>query len=174
MEDQTKKVLIGEILDPVSPEFEAALTSTQWELTDDVEGQAGWYRGMGQTEEDVEGQGFRWNYIRPVGEDDTEGQGSRFNGLGQTEDEDVEGQGYRGGFIRPIEGEDEDVVGLGGRYSGLGQTEEDVEGQVVRVRLRPEGEDDASGQGIKWRLGQGGDDTEGQGYRIKFQKPDVP
>lgn len=65
------------------------------------------------------------------------------------------------------------MVGLGYRLGGMGQTDEDVEGQVVRVRLRPEGEEDASGQGLKWKLGQGGGDTEGQVY-IQFQKPDVP
>ena len=43
----------------------------------------------------------------------------------------------------------------------------------MRVRLRLEGEDDTSGQGYRWYLGQGGDDTEGQVY-IRFQKPDVP
>ena len=172
MEEQSTRVLIGEILDPVSPELEAALTRTQWELTDDVEGQ--WVRyKAGQTEEDVEGQGGRIKFLRPV-EDDTEGQGGRYRGLGQTEGEDdVEGQGGRYRFIRPIEGEDKDVVGLGIKIKGLGQTDEDVEGQVVRVRLRPEGEDDASGQSMKWKLGQGGDDTEGQVY-IRFQKPDVP
>ena len=40
------------------------------------------------------------------------------------------------------------MVGLGYRLGALGETEEDVEGQVVRVRLRRE--DDASGQGLKY------------------------
>ena len=35
-----------EILDPVSPELEAALTRTEWELTDDVVGQGWRYNGM--------------------------------------------------------------------------------------------------------------------------------
>ena len=56
----------------------------------------------GQTEEDVEGQGMRAGYLRPVGEDDAQGQGMRGNYVGQTE-EDVEGQGGRVRFIRPIE-----------------------------------------------------------------------
>lgn len=78
MQEQTKKVLIGEILDPVTPELEAALTRTEWELTDDVEGEGGRYFGFGQTEEDVEGQGARGSWLSPVeSEDDTEGQGLR-------------------------------------------------------------------------------------------------
>jgi hypothetical protein len=163
MAKQEERVFVAEILDPVPPEVERDLTSREWILDrgEDVEGQG--YRWVGNTEEDVEGQGYRW--LRPADED-AEGQGFKYGGVGNTE-EDVEGQGYRYTGLRPIEGEDEDVVGLGLRW-GLGQTEEDVEGQLVRVRIRPEGED-TSGQGFKW----GGlrqtdeDDTEGQ-MRVRF------
>ena len=169
MDEQSKRVLIGEILDPVTSELEAALTRTEWELTDDFEGLAMKYGGMteeavqegmkygGMTEEAVQVQGWRVKYLRPVDGDDTEGQGgSWFYGL------------------RPGEGEDDDVVGLLYRYGGMGQTDEDIQG-LSRVRLRSDGEDDASGQGfrISYLFRPVEDDTEGQVY-IRFQKPDVP
>jgi hypothetical protein len=163
MAEQEERVFVAEILDPVPAEVERDLTGREWILArgEDVEGQA--YKwGVGNTEEDVQGQGYRW--LRPADED-TEGQGYRW-GVANTE-EDVEGQGWRYGGLRPIEGEDEDVVGLAYRWGGLGQTEEDVEGQLVRVRMRPANED-TQGQGYKWGgLRQDDDDTQGQ-MRVRF------
>jgi hypothetical protein len=97
-------------------------------------------------DEDVEGQGYRW-------------------GVANTEEE-VEGQAWRYGGLRPIEGEDDDVVGLAFKYGGLGNTEEDAEGQLVRVRMRPANED-TQGQGYRWGLRQDDDDTQGQ-MRVRF------
>jgi hypothetical protein len=144
MAEQEERVFVAEILDPVPAEVERDLTGREWILArgEDVEGQG--YRWVGNTEEDVQGQGYRW--LRPA-------------------DEDTEGQGYRWGGLRPIEGEDEEVVGLAYKW-GVGNTEEDVEGQLVRVRMRPANED-TQGQGYRWNLRQDDDDTQGQ-MRVRF------
>jgi hypothetical protein len=163
MAEQEERVFVAEILDPVPADVERDLTGREWILAggEDVQGQGWKWGGVGNTEEDVQGQGYRW--LRPADED-TEGQGYRW-GVGNTE-EDVQGQGLRWGGLRPIEGEDEDVVGLAYRYGGLGRTEEDVEGQLVRVRMRPANED-TQGQGYRWNLRQDDDDTQGQ-MRVRF------
>ena len=163
MATQEERVFVAEILDPVPPEVERDLTSREWILArgEDVEGQGIKYGGVGNTEEDVQGQGYRW--LRPADED-TERQSVRYGGVGNTE-EDVEGQGVKYGGLRPMEGEDEDVVGLTYKYGGLGRTE-DVESQLVRVRMRPANED-TQGQGYRWGLRQDDDDTQGQ-MRVRF------
>jgi hypothetical protein len=108
MDEQGKRVLIGEILDPVTPELEAELTRTDWELIRDVEDE-------GPAEQDTEGIAWASRGLRPVAQD-TESQLSRWG-------------------IAPVEGED-DVVGIGWTAGELG-SDQYTEGQV-RVRLRPE------------------------------------
>jgi hypothetical protein len=47
MDEQSTRVVIGEILDPVPQELREELARSEWQLTDDVQGQAVRYGGMG-------------------------------------------------------------------------------------------------------------------------------
>ena len=60
------------------------------EPTDDVEGQWARYKGLGEIEDDAEGQGWSSRGLRPAEDDDAEGQAWTSRGIGETDD-DVEG-----------------------------------------------------------------------------------
>lgn len=172
MEEKSKaeQQVSAEFLDPVPEDIHRELTSRDWVLEpgDDTKGQ-GWKAGLGQTEDDVEGQGIRWNGLRPA-DDDTEGHATKFGGLGNTE-EDVEGQGAKFGLQPTDEGDD--VYGLTSKYGGIGNTEEDVKGQVYRVRISGQSggnPNDTVGQG--WKAGL--QTTEDPPVRIRFQPSEAP
>src|SRR4051794_18048672 len=107
----------AEILDPVPQELAAKLHSRSWivERGDDAEGEGLRYNGMSNADEDVEGQSYKY-VLHPAdgSEDDVEGDAykSWLRPADGSED-DAEGQAYRGGYLNPVEGEDDDVLGLG-------------------------------------------------------------
>lgn len=104
---------------------------------DDTKGQYARVKFLGETEEDVEGQGLRIRYMKPEGDEDTEGQGLKARFF-IPDGDDTEGQALRIRFIR--RGEEEDDV-EGHPYKRLGNAEGDVGGQVYRVPPpRPGGE----------------------------------
>jgi hypothetical protein len=114
------------------------------EHIEDVKGQSYHYAGFGQTEEDVEGQGWR---LEPIGPDDTEGQVNRF--LEPVGVDDTEGQHYK---LEPIGPDDTEAQHFRLEPAGA----DDAEGQKYRSGLlKPEGDgtwtleldDDAEGQG---------------------------
>ena len=96
------------------------------------------YRGLGQTEDDAEGQIYILKKREPGEQlDDTQGQGRSYF---LDPDDDTEGQG-RSYFLEPASADD--TEGQQFRKGNLRPTEDDTEGQARGYFLEP---DDTEGQ----------------------------